>query len=246
MKACIFTLKNPHGVEPTRYRKREESKYAIKYYSNYGPIFGDDIFMYFRNNLSYCSIHNDGAHAYECHPEHRSSLFVNTAGPDERNKFLVLDYEVYCIDNYKDYIYDICKYPNIIWNYIETKDVPEDSLQQFDDDIELLNDLDAINCDNSIRLKISNYYLKNPSELLPNTHLVNQQYDGKLKEWIDDCKWKLLYRASEHKYTAKSFHEYCDDKGPTLIVIKSSGGWIFGGYTTQSWSGKGILVYNII
>ena len=75
------------------------------------------------------------------------------------------------------------------------------------------------------------------SPFLRNTILFGQEYDDKLREWIgNDYKWKLLYRASEHEYTAKSFHECCDDKEPTLIVIKSSGGWIFGGYTTQSWS----------
>ena len=68
-----------------------------------------------------------------------------------------------------------------------------------------------------------NYYLKNPSELLVNTQLVNQQYDAKLREWAGNHKWKLLYRASEHGYTSKSFHECCNDKKPTLIVIKSSG-----------------------
>ena len=102
-----------------------------------------------------------------------------------------------------------------------------------------MNDLDTIHRDDSdIRLKISRCCFKNPSKLLPNTQLVNQQYDYKLREWTGDYKWRLLYRASEHNYTAKSFHECCDDKGPTLIVIKSSGGWIFGGYTTQSWSGS--------
>ena len=67
-------------------------------------------------------------------------------------------------------------------------------------------------------------------------------YDTYLKEWLgNDCKWKLLYRASEHDYLSDSFHEYCDDvKGPTLVIIKSSEGWIFGGYTTQSWGGYGI------
>ena len=61
-------------------------------------------------------------------------------------------------------------------------------------------------------------------------------YDDKLREWCGDYKWKLLYRSSEHDYSGKSFHECCDDvKGPTLIVIKSREGWIFGGYTTQSW-----------
>ena len=166
---------------------------------------------------------------------------MNTAGPDEKNKCSLLDYEVYCIDNYKDYIYGICKHPDIIWKCIETDDIPDDSLQQFDDDTALSNDLDAIHCDSAIRLKISNYYLKNPSGFLPDTHIVNQQYDDELREWLgNDYKWKLIYRASEHGYSAKSFHECCDDKGPTLIVIKSSGGWIFGGYTTQSWSGIGI------
>ena len=161
---------------------------------------------------------------------------MNTAEPDVKNSFTVLDYEVYCIDNYKDYIYDICKHPDIIWNYIETKDIPEESLKQFDDDIDLLNDLDAILCnDSDIRLKISQLCLKNPSELLPDTQIVNQQYDAILREWIGDCKWRLLYRSSEHDYTSKSFHEYCNGKGPTLIVIKSDEGWIFGGYTTQSW-----------
>ena len=66
--------------------------------------------------------------------------------------------------------------------------------------------------------------------------IINEgYYDDKLREWTGDYKWKLLYRASEHDYSGKSFHEYCDDKVPTLIVIKSSGGWIFGGYTTRSW-----------
>ena len=70
--------------------------------------------------------------------------------------------------------------------------------------------------------------------------LVNKEYDYYLGDWCDGCKLKLLYRASEHDYTASSFHECCNDKEPTLVVIKSSGGWIFGGYTTRSWSGDGI------
>ena len=229
-------MKNAHGVEPTRFMKRKESNWAINCNPEYGPLFGADVLMCIRNNFNLCSILNDGNNSYECHPEYKSSLFVNTAGPNEKNVFSVLDYEVFGIDyENRDNIYKLCKYPDIIWKYIETRTITESSLQQFDDDIELLNDLDAINCDNSIQLKISQICLKNPSGLLPNTHLVSQQYDDKLREWVGDYKWKLLYRASEHDYSAKSFHEYCDDKKPTLIVIKSSEGWIFGGYTTRSW-----------
>ncbi len=223
--------------------KRKESEYAIKCDYDCGPIFGNDIWVNNIIYLSHCSIHNDGEGAYECHPEYKSSLFVNTAGSDEKNLFYVFDYEVYCIDNYKDYIYDICKYPDIMMEFIETKDISEESLKQIDDDIELKNDLNAIHCDYSnIRLKISQLCLMNPSEYLHNSQIVNQQYDSKLREWIGDYQWKLLYRSSEHGYTAKSFHEYCDNKGPTLVIVKSSEGWIFGGYTTQSWSGR--CIYN--
>ena len=238
-------MKNPHGVEPTRYMKRENSRYAIECHPHYGPRFGDyydnDIIILDKcNKENSCLINNDGTNGYECHPKYKSSLFVNTAGSDKKIFFSVLDYEVFCIDyESQENINKLCKHPDIIMEYIETKDISEKLLKQLDNDIELLSDLDAIHCnDSNIRVKISNYYLKNPSELLPDTQIVNQQYDAKLREWLGDYKWKLLYRASDDGYSAESFHECCDKKGPTLIVIKSSGGWIFGGYTTKSWSGK--------
>ena len=233
-------MKNPHGVEPTRFMKKEDSQYAIECHPYYGPRFGNpDISIYHNcTEENSCYIHNDGTKAYECDPEYQSSLFVGTAGPDETNYFSVLDYEVFAIDYESKYTIDhLCKYPDIIWECMETKDISENSMTQFDDDTELLTDLDTIHCkDRAIRLKISRYCLNNPSKLLPNTWIVSQQYDSKLREWIGDCKWKLIYRASEHEYKGESFHECCDNvQGPTLIVIKSCGGWIFGGYTTQSW-----------
>ena len=195
------------------------------------------------NSSNNCSTNNDGTKGYECHPQYKKSLFVNTDGPDNRNAFNVLDYEVYCID-YKDkYTIDhLCKYPDIIMEYIETKDISEESLKQVDDEQDLLKDLNSIHCyNNDIQMKILRY-LKDPSELLSDTKIVSQQYDDKLREWLgDDYKWKMIYRASEHRYTTQSFHECCNYiQGPTLIVIKSTNGCIFGGYTTQSWSGNGI------
>ena len=80
--------------------KRKESDGAITCLSIAGPAFGDmqnyNLFIGDHcNKWNSCLIHNNGEGAYECHPEHRSSLFVNTAGPDEKNNFSVLDYEVY-------------------------------------------------------------------------------------------------------------------------------------------------------
>ncbi len=213
--------------------KREESDKAIYCSSYYGPIFGNNDICIDDNctEENSCYINNDGTRGYDCHSQYKSSLFV------DKDKFSVLDYEVFALDyQNRDNIIKLCKYPDIIWRYIETKDISEESLKQFNDDVELLNDLNTIHCeDNNIRFKISHFNFKNPSELLPNTKLVNKQYDAKLRKWAGDYKWKLIYRASEHEYSAISFHECCNDKGPTLIVIKSSGGWIFGGYTTQSW-----------
>ena len=77
--------------------KRKESKYAIYCNCDAGPRFGDDD-IYIKDNCNEensCSINNDGRHGYECHPQYKFSLFVNTAGSDKENEFSVLDYEVY-------------------------------------------------------------------------------------------------------------------------------------------------------
>ena len=77
--------------------KKKNSKYAIKCNPDYGPIFGNyDI--YIANDLTRensCWICNPSYFQYEPHPEYKSSLFVNTAGSDNKNNFSVLDYEVY-------------------------------------------------------------------------------------------------------------------------------------------------------
>ena len=233
--------------------KKKESTEAISCYPNYGPLFGNkncDICIANEcNTENSCFINPPSCMQYECHPEYNASLFVNTNVPDNRNAFSVLDYEVFSIDYESKYSVDrLCKYPDIIWEYIETREISEESLEQFDDDIELLSDLNAIHCvDGKIFQKIYQCCFKNPSEFLPNTQLVDQKYDSKLREWLgNDYKWKLLYRASEHGYIAKTFHECCDDKGPTLIVIKSREGWIFGGYTTKSWNRDGLCIFILL
>ena len=97
-------MKNPHGVEPTRYMKRKESQYAIGCFPYNGPTFSDsytcnyDIRIDDICNKENSIVDNNGKGVYECHPEYKSSLFVNTAGPDEENKFSVLDYEVFTIN----------------------------------------------------------------------------------------------------------------------------------------------------
>ena len=51
-------------------------------------------------------------------------------------------------------------------------------------------------------------------------------------------RFKFLFRASDHQYSADKFHEYCDNKPGTITIIKSNHGNIFGGYTSKSWQSK--------
>eukprot|EP00347_Sterkiella_histriomuscorum_P009817 403339772 len=48
-------------------------------------------------------------------------------------------------------------------------------------------------------------------------------------------EYKLLFQGSRDGFTAKAFHEMCDNKGPTVCFILSEFGQTFGGYTSISW-----------
>lgn len=49
----------------------------------------------------------------------------------------------------------------------------------------------------------------------------------------------LLYRGSEQGFSAEAFHALVDGKGPTMSIIKSEHGRIFGLYTDISWQSEG-------
>jgi hypothetical protein len=58
-----------------------------------------------------------------------------------------------------------------------------------------------------------------------------------LCEFSSSDNWKLIYRASEDGFYAKSFHIECDNEPNTLTIIKSKTGKIFGGFTQIKWDG---------
>lgn len=63
--------------------------------------------------------------------------------------------------------------------------------------------------------------------------LTNELLD--LCEILPDEKIRLVYRASKHGFSADQFHFWCDDVPNTLMIIKSTCGSIFGGYTNAAW-----------
>jgi hypothetical protein len=67
----------------------------------------------------------------------------------------------------------------------------------------------------------------------------NNEYIKKLHEWTKSKKMELIYRATRDGTTPQKFHEFCDNKGPTIILFKNEKGNVFGGYASISWSNSG-------
>ena len=71
--------------------------------------------------------------------------------------------------------------------------------------------------------------------------LTNEEHISLLLSWLpllDSGKrrhrFRLLFRASRDGFAAATFHSRCDNKGPTVTIVKS-GNNVFGGFTEQSW-----------
>ena len=76
-------------------------------------------------------------------------------------------------------------------------------------------------------------------ELEKSTILKSKEEILKIEEWINPnkkIKFNLLYKASIDGDSIIKFHEKCDNKGPTLIIIKIKTGYRFGGYNPLSWN----------
>eukprot|EP00794_Sanderia_malayensis_P010272 gene10271-11327_t len=51
-------------------------------------------------------------------------------------------------------------------------------------------------------------------------------------------KWRMIYSAECDGWSAKDFHTNCDRITPTMVLLQSDVGNIFGGFTVQSWEGS--------
>lgn len=72
-----------------------------------------------------------------------------------------------------------------------------------------------------------------------NSLIIRQEDETHVIAWLNSVGKtsisKRLYRASIDGWEGKHFHGKCDNKGATLTVIKSQGGYSFGGYIDSSW-----------
>ena len=72
--------------------------------------------------------------------------------------------------------------------------------------------------------------------------IVSDNDSSHVMTWLESVghfsEPKLLYRASRDGWSSTYFHIKCDNQGPTLTVIKTTEGYIFGGYLDKSWHSK--------
>ena len=77
------------------------------------------------------------------------------------------------------------------------------------------------------------------SAILP----YDSQYQSVMLSWLQEdgisSDWRLIYRGTRDGFAVSSFHSLCDNKGPTITLIRSVGDCIFGGYSDVSWTSRG-------
>jgi len=73
--------------------------------------------------------------------------------------------------------------------------------------------------------------------------ILKDKEKGLLMKWVPkgsrNKRWKLLFRATKDGFDSNIFHRKCDNKGPTVVIVHSNMGNVFGGYTTVPWTASG-------
>ncbi len=78
---------------------------------------------------------------------------------------------------------------------------------------------------------------------MPDGALLTDAHAACLREWmppaLEQGGFELLYRATRDGWKAKDFHLACDGQDRLLLVVKTTTGFLFGGFTDQPWPKEG-------
>ena len=96
-----------------------------------------------------------------------------------------------------------------------------------------------LNLFNSRLIFISAFLVKFTSHILGQ----NEKYHGALESMVSEVTpnfstWTRCYHAKSDGFTAHDFHSRCDNKGPTITLVRVRE-FVFGGFLDQNWGGKG-------
>jgi len=67
--------------------------------------------------------------------------------------------------------------------------------------------------------------------------LLNPPFYQVIQTWLGAPRlWTLMYRGTRDTFGGAQFHARCNNIGPTISIIRSTGNFIFGGYNPQNWT----------
>jgi hypothetical protein len=107
---------------------------------------------------------------------------------------------------------------------------------------DLLTEAEFYKIDSLVHLLKTNKNTKSEEKILySNTKILSSKHQEQLNQFFsnDNQQWQLIYCASRDGYTSTAFHKLCDGRCPTMTVIRSKNGFIFGGYTKIPCSSSG-------
>ena len=86
------------------------------------------------------------------------------------------------------------------------------------------------------------FLVENLKSIILTSDKDGKLFEEKLEEWSPTKgNWTICWRATRHGWSSSDFHSRCDDKVPTLTivkVVKNNTNLIFGGYANSSWNGS--------
>ena len=89
---------------------------------------------------------------------------------------------------------------------------------------------------NQATIKYDKYNLNKSMEIYF-SKILNENDITLLKSWLPNkpSNINLLFDTQRDGDSSSTFHDKCDGKSPTLVVIKSKNDYVFGGYATSPW-----------
>ncbi|KAL9650328.1 hypothetical protein ABK040_014982 [Willaertia magna] len=75
-----------------------------------------------------------------------------------------------------------------------------------------------------------------------NSSILKSKFKLILLKWCGEQQvtkgkiWTLGFKATKDGFDSNTFHQRCDHKGPTILVCRTSEGYIFGGYNSMEWN----------
>lgn len=146
-----------------------------------------------------------------------------------------IDLQLTYFDIIEDYLINDKKISNplLFMNYIENNNI-----QELAKEFELI----GIHLSQKEYNEMESYF---NAFILPESKILTGPYSRDLKKFIGTKDhWTLLYRGSDEGFSAQKFHEKCDNKGPTVTLVRTEKNNVFGGYASQSWtSDNGIFSF---